>query len=301
MRGLVSKPVLKLLKYQSELWVLGWILISSLLNGISAVEDSLAVKPKKYITISYWNDDFLYRNIIEDIIPKGEDDRVTAALLIEYGTQDIDIRFHYKILTSRELGYRTDLVSIGYLKNLERWSRYFCYGFGLMGNGNLGGSTIQNAYHRLNGYDEVRLTYLEQIKVGVYISGLIQKHILWSNRPTVVLYLQPTLGMHPVVNSIKTGASVANDFTILKSSITGRMEVVGGFNHHFVDDRFYKSIFSSGVMYGSMLSLVVFRQYLLSGWIMVNHYGHHDYHFGMTIAWRINGAEFGNLFYVLLQ
>lgn len=269
-------------------WLTCWMLVSGLFaqtfDTIDSSENQLM--PQRYFSISYWNDDFLYRQWIENIIGKSDDDRVTAAFSGQLGTGEKVFKLQYLILTSRGLGQRTDLISGEYWKRVVNNKQLVALGVGVMANGDFGGSGIQNAYHRWRGDDEVFLEYAVKPQAGIYFAGDIKSRI-WKNQGfDISIYGQMSGGTMSVSRVVKTGIESTQHFYFTRLKAGGELRIYSGYSRYFAQGLFYESLFWRGFTCGGRLNLHFLKKYLLSGWITSNQYGHYDYHFGMMIGYR---------------
>ena len=284
------------------------------LNGTPALSDSLdflrmdqrdsiAGKPDYHFKLSYWNDNFGYQNAIRDLVYPGKDDGVTAAFRLQYGifhhayTTNIDL--YYAILTNRESDYRLDLIAVRVTNEKTLSWGSVMLGFGMIGHGNFGGAKIQNWYHKLGGYTEVDLEYLDESTFGITATAQVQNTIWQKPHTTVSSFLATSLRTGTGVSYLRGGLTLNQTYRIPEFGTPGQIQLlVGGFNY-FPTLQIFNPLFRQGLMAGGLVSAKIFPHGTLSLWATMNQYGLKSPHYGITIAYQSKIFHPGNLSGVL--
>lgn len=252
-----------------------------------------------HIKLSYWNDNFGYQGAIREIIPPGKDDGVTAAFRLQYGqyhqNQMTDLDLYYAILTNRKENYRMDLIALRVTNERKlKWGNLLL-GAGFIGQGNFGGATIQNWYHKVKGYTQVDLDYLDGSAVGFTATGRVLKNIWEYDKTTASIFAGTSLRTGTSASYLRGGMIINQSFMLPPLKLPGRIQLMSSIFHYFPSMDVFDPLFQEGVMVGGMISLNVIPHGVVSGWMTLNQYGLNNPHYGMTLAYQSKTFHPGNL------
>lgn len=233
----------------------------------------------RQIIFSYWNDNFLLEDLIDDFIRKGKDDHVTASFSLTYlKGQKRNYRtcnLVFNILTNKDDNYRADLLTFLFNKTKSLALGHFTYGHGIVGRGNFGGGEIQNRYHDLFGYPRIELPYLSETKIGlVAISefkyDFIKKTTYYISGNLLVNFVTAA-GPSNVMPGFTVGCF---NYFNLKLNL--------GYVNYYKTDKWLKPLFKRGFVWEITASKKVTNSLRIGLWLAKSLYGIKDeFHYGL--------------------
>jgi hypothetical protein len=254
------------------------------LIGLSFSSSAQQVKTGEKINkvnVSYWNDNFLFEDLIDDVIRKGKDDHVTGSVSLEYLTGQRNNYWTYNcefnILTNKNDNYRADLLTFLFSKTKVTSNVKIKTGLGIVGRGDFGGSEIQNFYHDLFGWRRIDLPYLSSQKLGLMFSSEIQYNFIKKQ----------TYGIsgNLLFNFISAaGASKVFPYLSFNHNKYFDFQLNLGYVNYYKTDRWLKLLFKRGFVWKLSASKEVFKNLGIGLWLSKGLYGiEEEIHYGMGL------------------
>jgi len=268
---------------------------------METLEDTSSVgdRPDFQFTFAYWNDNFDYEKSLSDFMKIGKDDYVTASFWLQVASEWNSIHWlldsYLSVLTDREAGYRTDLLTIR-LSQVKPFSfGKLQYGVGIVLSGNFGGSAIQNSYHKIRNIEEIDLNYDDEGLTG--ITGFLrwEKELYRFNRFNISNHVANSLRHRAGPSNINAGLAanyVGGSIWLISSY---HMQTYLGYTYYNRVRKQLSNIFGSGIVVGGLISVVVKSKSSVALWFTHNQYGRGQPHFGITIGFGLNDSRIFDL------
>jgi hypothetical protein len=263
----------------------------------SAGPDSNAVP--FLLTAAYANDDFFVENEINDLLRSdlfpANDDFVSTSVSVNLRTRLLDrsisADLYYYVLTDRWSVYRSDLMMLTTGMSVHWGGLSGTFGAGVSIGGSLGGTSIQNGYHRLFGYQRVDLPYRKGYEYG----GLV---LMKFTAPLMVNggnVLESNFRLQPVIGTAMPGhAEVGVGWRAMKGAF--QWETIAAYRHRFAVAPEYRRIFGSSFYTGARAGYAFTASFLGAVWMTKNQYGvQNDLQFGIQLSYRCNDAPLPSL------
>ncbi len=264
------------------------------LHPLCVAQDSASVVSQNEIPYSfsfgYANDDFLLEKEINALFDTrtfpANDDLVTASFFLSASAfrneNTISVNAFYHILTDRGNNFRTDLLAVCISVEQHTPHTRIRAGAGFDVVGNLGGSLVQNGYHRLFGHQTVTFDYRRGLGAGVLLSGRGEVLLINAENTELSPFLAALYSSNvEIPNNVQAGMAYH------VRSFGADWDLVVGYNHRFAVDARYASIFGASWYYGIMSNIAVTEAYSIAGWVTKNQFGvRSNMHFGLNVAWR---------------
>ena len=140
--------------------------------GISSGTGALSEGESDYrISLGYWNDNFLFEKLMGMKARGSRDDFETASFWLQVSRERSGKWWicdsNFSILTDKAGQFRTDILAVSLSRDFTALSGTLRTGLGLAANGDFGGGSIQNGYHRVFGYRKVNLPYSLKSRIGI--------------------------------------------------------------------------------------------------------------------------------------
>ncbi|MBN1291543.1 MAG: hypothetical protein JXB48_06855, partial [Candidatus Latescibacteria bacterium] len=258
------------------------------------------LKPSKYqTTIGYWNDNFIFEEILGNEIRQGKDDYVTAsfwcqiAVNVKNKQQYIDV--YHNILTNKTGNYRTDLLSIRYTFEKDTSIGSFRFGPGIISNGNFGGKNIQNGYHKIRGVPAVNLPYTGKENTGIIVYFKYQPE-LWSyKRLKCKGYVSNSFRSAVGPSNFRAGTVFDIRSRTVKRKYVFQFQVNTGYIDYYRSEKYISPLFDNGITWGTLFSAGIIQKFIVAAWITGNQYGLKQPHFGISMTCGWNGGRMNDL------
>ena len=233
------------------------------------------------VNISYWNDNFLFEDLIDDVVRKGKDDHVTGCVSLEYLTGPKNNYWTYNcefnILTNKNDNYRADLLTFLFSKTKAISFGNIKSSLGIVGLGNFGGGEIQNFYHDLFGYTRIDLPYLRATKVGFLVNSELQYYFIKKQNYSI---------FGTLLFTFVTAAGPSKFFPSFnfnhKKYFNFQLNL--GYVNYYKTDIWLKPLFKRGFVWKLSTSKEVFQKLGIGLWLTRGLYGiEEEFHFGMGL------------------
>ncbi|MBZ0264303.1 hypothetical protein K8I28_06510 [bacterium] len=235
-------------------------------------------------SISYWNDTADTERMIEEGWFYAQDDYVTYAAAVQLTFKSEkrkwQIGSHYKAITYKDYGYRTDLVDVQFGSNFQFHTITSWVSAGLLGMGNLGGASIQNSYHKTRSHSVVALHYPEKTSVGITIETHTNLPLVSPSRNQVFLQANTFNTFGTGYNHAKLATIYCGEFGhfIVKTSL--------GYKLFYELDSQLNRAFQNGIEYRLDLGYSFNSSWRISAWLHANAYRNDQSAQGFTLTWR---------------
>lgn len=248
---------------------------------------SSVLRPGVQVTFGYWNDNFISTDLFGGRLEDGGDDHVTASFWVQTGFENSGrwwlVDFYHNILTNRQAGYRTDLLTCRLSHERRLYGCLVQGGLGIIGEGNFGGQSIQNAYHRIAGIRRVNLDYESGSDLGIVFYARCKRPVVTAGSTTASIFAGVSHRSDVGPSNYRAGIDADTaPFTVGRGcSLTfqGR----AGYIRYYNKSRRLSPIFDGGFTWGALVSLFRRDHCGASFWITGNQYGRHHPHFGVSI------------------
>ena len=265
----------------------------------AGLKNSFSNTSKYQTSVAYWNDNILSPERINIKYLNGKDDYVTASFLLQIAFENHDnwwfLDFYHNILTNKHGKYRTDLLTcrLSIEKLISTGSVRF--GAGIIANGNFGGKTIQNGYHKLVNINQVELPYVEKEETG-FIALLRYEPVLWRS--------EHIRFKGYAANSYRSAAGPSKLSTGLILNVTKRpirktyvlyLQTGTGYINYYHSGKYISPLFDNGLIWGVLLSGGNTGKYCVAVWITGNQYGLEQPHYGISFSFGWNGSRMFDL------
>ncbi len=265
-----------------------------LVIGVVFGADDVRPQPlNPQISFSYWNDNFAFQRQLSSVIPPGDDDYLTASFRLEgaWGSRKDwrGLELYYAIFTNRSEGHRFDMLAGRWFRERQMDTWRYKVGVGGLIRGPLGGGAIQDSYHRLRGYSEVDLPYLEEWRFGVLFYGRLARDLLKVGNTSLSAYTSSALRLGAGPTNLRVGMEAETSQKIPRLPV--RVTLLGrvGYAHYLKPREVIEAHFSQGMVVGVYLGMVLQDKIALSTWVTENQYGLDDPHYGVTLSYRFAG------------
>jgi hypothetical protein len=243
------------------------------------------------ITVAYANDDFFAENQVNsfvrsDIFP-ANDDFVTTSLFLNFSShlfrRPFSSSLFYYIITDRWMTYRSDIMVFHADTEIQSGGLAWNLGTGFSISGDLGGTSLQNGYHRVFGYKNVSLPYRTGYAFGGLASVTVSKPLYKSNSNVITSHFR----LQPVIGRAMPGhAEIGGNWQATAGAF--RWETTIAYRHRFSLMPEYRRIFGSSFYSGARAAYAVTSSILAAVWMTKNQYGvQNDLQFGLTIMYRM--------------
>ena len=237
-------------------------------------------------SLSYWNDNFLFENWLNDLLPEGKDDFVTAGFGVQYSTGKKEkywvLDFYLYNLTNKSQNYRADLFTSLLSKKCNFTFGYIQTGFGTAWRGNFGGSEIQNGYHDIFGYRKVKIPYLRETKLGLIL------HAKFGYRFVKKANLKILGNFESNYISAAAPAKMYCGFNLEYLCFIS-FQVDAGYVYYYKTDRWLRQLFDQGFTLRFLTAKDLKNRLCLSLWFSKGQYGiEDDFHFGLIFKIAIS-------------
>jgi hypothetical protein len=197
------------------------------------------------------------------------------------------LELYYAIFTNRAENHRFDMLAGRWFREMERNEWRYKLGLGGLVRGNLGGGEIQNNYHRVRGYSDVDLPYLDEWRFGVLFYGRISYELLKVGQSGLHAYSTSALRLGAGPTNLRIGLEGEHSAAIPGLPVSVTLIARVGYAHYLSPREVIEAHFSQGMVLGVFAGFVFREQFALSTWITENQYGLHDPHYGLTLSYRI--------------
>lgn len=242
------------------------------------------------ISFLFWNDTADAERFFKEGWRYAPDDYLTTSFGLEYRFhrrgRPWKITSHLNVITLKDLGTRTDLFSLHLETRFRFQGLQIILSGGVMGNGNFGGASIQNAYHRLRHHRELKLAYPVRNRfgpsLGVEIRGMIQE----MQRSSVSARFSSLSGFTAGYHRYRSLFVYSHQLS------TGiQAEAVSGYSGYVSLHESLEPVFEAGVTYGAAFTWSIHRNLILSGWIYANLYRRDQTIPGVSITFGAPAGE----------
>jgi len=242
------------------------------------------------VRMGYWNDNFPIDSIFGKSLNRGEDDNVTAAIMLQtgwmMGEKHLFLELFDSIITNKTSHYRTDVVIARLLmRTSTQWGSY-TIGGGILGNDNFGGEFLQNGYHSMTGIRKLELPYLRDTGIGPTIYTDMKTNLYTDGRKLLVAALSHSY-RHTLLPSFgKAGLEFCFDTNPSGRKSRYGLRLYTGYLEHYDKKKYLREMFDDGILSGAMVSHGVPEKYHVSIFITFNQYGLKQPHYGLLFVWN---------------
>ncbi|MCF7811902.1 hypothetical protein K9N50_13060 [bacterium] len=251
------------------------------------------------VTFEYVNDNFIATTNFEPILNFGKDDNVTASFLLQIALETearwLMLNIYQTIITNKQEGYRTDLLSVYPSIEQKFGNGQLTLGAGLIARGNYGGEFIQSTYHRIVHLDPVELPYIGGNRFGFILLTGYEYRLNEGEYSILGCFLRNSLKVGSGPSSLRTGVKLDLLNRNLIHNCILQLQVNTGYLFTYVSDRYISPIFDSGNYQALLGSIGFMEKFQIAGWISLNQYGLHQTHFGATLTFGWNGSRISDL------
>ena len=261
------------------------------ITAATALSDVTATR----CSMGYWNDNFVLTRMLGKRIEQGRDDFVTASFWLRaerfFSDGCIMVDLYHSILTNRDAGYRTDLISVRCSVERKLHAGMLTVGGGIIAQGRYGGRAIQNGYHRLTGAVPVDLAYSDTERVGPALLAGYRLYGKAAPRLNIGGYATGVWrgGVGP--GTVHIGAE--SELRPLTRRVPGSsvVRIQTGYVAYAEEGRILSPLFGRGIMAAGMGTAAFTKSFAVSGWITYNQYGREQPHFGIVASFGGRAAE----------
>ncbi|MFC2150449.1 hypothetical protein ACFLQV_02985 [Calditrichota bacterium] len=247
------------------------------------------------VKFGYLNDNFITVRRFEPFLNVGRDDNITAGFWltsgINRGKNWYHLNIYYDILTKKAEEYRTDLLSVYPSLSRSYPIGDIRVGLGIVTRGNLGGQTVQSAYHRLVSIREVNLPYKDELTHGILFMTEYSLPMVETPSLAVDTYALNTFRGQTGPSTLRTGLKL-DLFKSLSRNFLGQFQVNLGYLDTYQADRYISPVINNGFFQAFLVSLGAYHKINAACWISLNQFGLGQTYFGSTISF---GAVFRHL------
>lgn len=245
---------------------------------------------KVSFSIAYWNDNFDYRREFGGFFKMGRDDFVTTSFLFrtEFGNsfQEESIDLFLNILTNWAQEERTDLLTLGYFRSIPFWIGDLNLGGGYVANGNFGGASMQNWYHKQQGFYILDLRYPDSMGFGPFMTTGFKKEVTFDNWVTLDASVINSLKHNAVPSNFRTGISLDIHKAINEDSFLFQFRLITGYTRYYKIRYQLNPIFGKGVYTGLLFGFGFSDYLLISLWTTNNQYGNRQPQYGVIFTFK---------------
>ena len=246
-------------------------------------------------SFGYWNDNFVFEDILGKDVADGKDDYVTASFWLQVSRETTGRRWfadvYHNILTNKPMNYRIDLLTLRI--SIERTFRYgmFQAGTGVISSGNYGGRSVQNAYHRLMGYRRVGIPYRGKEKTAPILFLRFEAPLLKTKPGGVSWYAANSYRANVGPSNIRAGLDYGLACLPVGTSWLFGFQTRVGVIKYYQTGTYLSPLFDRGVTWGALVSLGRIGRGSASLWITSNQYGKEQPHFGVSYSFGGSGRK----------
>ena len=208
--------------------------------------DDRAEKPYQ-VSFGYWNDNLLFADRDENESFQGRDDYVTASLWLQGALNKKEtwwlLDLYYTLLTNKTSNYRIDLVTFRLSADRELPIGSVQVGTVMIVKGDFGGSTIQNGYHRLMGYDRVTLPYEASNKAGPIFFFRFSRRLLGWRGVRLAVYVSDAHRFRVGPSALRVGDEFALTWWKNRESLVFHIQVHTGYIRYHDRGKYLSSLF----------------------------------------------------------
>ncbi|MBU0558116.1 MAG: hypothetical protein KJ799_14290 [Bacteroidetes bacterium] len=242
-----------------------------------------------FVTLGYWNDNFLVGNEINKYLKRkifqDVDDFITTSfwMRVSFGGSNENwfIDNYLNIITNKKRHFRTDLYTIRVMHKNNYENGSMSFGGGIVSNGNYGGKRIQDLYHKSFSIQKVVMPYTQYnyLGLGLFASA---KHLL-TKYEQLNLFGSSSLSLLTGIGPSFWQLGFTSVYNASSEIIS--MQFHSGYLHYYKNPGIFKYFFDKGFIWGYITSIKVYKGFQLSVWVTGNQYGvGSQNHFGMSLT-----------------
>ncbi|MDP8207715.1 MAG: hypothetical protein P9L92_13695 [Candidatus Electryonea clarkiae] len=238
--------------------------------GQTTSENSSSLR-LKHLTLAFWNDTADAERFVEEGWVYAPDDYITTSIAanisVDYNNKPWIFAWNTNVITLKDEGYRTDLLTIRLSKPITWEKGQFVISAGIMGNGNFGGESIQNGYHFIRSHRIIDLPYPESRRIGPMFEEQAVFNIWETNSNSFYLCLKN-------FNALPAGYHRYRGMFLASSQISPAItcEATFGYSGFYLLHDSLQPVFQNGIEYGILFRWELRERVTISAWAYANAY-----------------------------